>query len=116
MPDVASDLANRYIEIKLLPQAEKVLMLAVAADPENIVLLESLMKLSFAQKKWPETIDACNKLIKAGNESQRHPLTKLGISYFNLKNYACAAETFARYPSPVQNEYTYYYAAMCYKA
>jgi len=114
-PDVAADLANRYIEIKLLPQAEKVLTLAVVADPENIVLLESLMKLSFAQKKWPETIDVCNKLIKAGNNASGM-LTKLGISYFNLKNYACAIESFASIAQPAQNEYTYYYTAMCYKA
>jgi tetratricopeptide (TPR) repeat protein len=113
--DVASDLANRYIEIKLLPQAESVLSKATVADPENIVLLESLMKLSYAQKKWTETVDACLKLLKNGNESSIIR-TKLGVSYYNLKNYNCGAETFADIPPLVQNEYTYYYAAMCYKA
>nr|WP_294948227.1 tetratricopeptide repeat protein [uncultured Mucilaginibacter sp.] len=113
--DAASDLANRYIELKLLPQAEKVLYKATAADPENIVLLESLMKLTYAQHKWAETVDACLKLLHNGNESSTIR-TKLGVSYYNLKNYTCGAETFADIPSPVQNEFTYYYAAMCYKA
>ncbi|RWY50908.1 tetratricopeptide repeat protein [Mucilaginibacter gilvus] len=113
--DISSDLANRYIEIKLLPQAENVLNKATTADPENIVLLESLMKLAYAQKKWTETVDACLKLMKNGNESSIIR-TKLGVSYYNLKNYNCGAETFADIPALVQNEYTYYYAAMCYKA
>jgi tetratricopeptide (TPR) repeat protein len=114
-PDVASDLANRYIEIKLLAQAENVLNKAIVADPENIVLLESLMKLTYAQKKWPETINTCLKLLQNGNESTLIK-TKLGVSYYNTKNYTCGAETFADIPSLTQNEYTYYYAAMCYKA
>jgi tetratricopeptide (TPR) repeat protein len=73
------------------------------------------MKLSYAQKKWTETVDACLKLLKNGNESSIIR-TKLGVSYYNLKNYNCGAETFADIPPLVQNEYTYYYAAMCYKA
>ncbi|OOQ60892.1 tetratricopeptide repeat protein [Mucilaginibacter pedocola] len=114
-PDVAADLANRYIDIKLLPQAEKVLTKAIAADPENIVLLQSLMKLFYAQKKWPETIDACLTLLHKGNESTL-TRTNLGVAYYNTKNYTCGAETFADIPPLMQNEYTYYYAAMCFKA
>lgn len=113
--DVAADLASRYIDLKFVTTAEKVLNKATAADPENIVLLESLMKLTYAQKKWPETLDACLKLIKNGNESGTVK-SKLGVSYYYLKNYTCGAETFADIPAPGQNELTYYYAAMCYKA
>lgn len=114
-PDVAADLSARYIDVKMIAMAEQVLNKAIAADPENIVLLESLMKLTYAQKKWPETTEACLKLIKNGNESGQVK-TKLGVSYYNLKNYVCGAETFADIPAMYQNEFTYYYAAMCYKA
>jgi len=113
--EVAAELANRYIDLKFIPTAEKVLNKAILADQENIVLLESLMRLTYAQKKWPETMDVCLKLIKNGNESGVVK-TKLGVAYFNLKNYACGAETFAEIPTIGQNKFTYYYAAMCYKA
>ncbi|RFZ84697.1 hypothetical protein DYU05_03555 [Mucilaginibacter terrenus] len=114
-PDVASDLAEMYINLKMTPAAEKVLNVATAADPENIVLLESLMKLTYAQKKWQETVDACLKLIKAGSESSMIK-TKLAVSYYNLKNYTCGVETLAEIPGIGQNEFTYYYSAMCFKA
>ncbi|MDP9048802.1 MAG: hypothetical protein M3N14_11750, partial [Bacteroidota bacterium] len=42
-------------------------------------------------------------------------LNKLGIAYYNLKNYTCGAETFADMSGIEQNEYTFYYAALCYK-
>lgn len=113
-PDVASDLANMYINLKFVAQAEKVLNKAIAADPENLTLLESLMKLTYAQKKWTETADACLKLIKSGNKSLS-VINKLGVSYYNLKNYACGAETFADISTLEQNEFSYYYAAMCFK-
>ncbi|AMR33202.1 hypothetical protein A0256_18150 [Mucilaginibacter sp. PAMC 26640] len=114
-PDVAADLSARYIDVKMIALAEQVLTKAVTADPENSTLLESLMKLTYAQKKWPETIEICLKLIRNGNESGQVK-TKLGVSYFNLKNYICGAETFADIPDIYQSEFTYYYAAMCYKA
>ena len=113
-PDVASDLSDRYVSLKLTPMAENVLSKAIAADPENIVLLLSLMKLTYAEKKSAETVDVCLKLIRNGNESGM-VLTKLGISYYNLKNYACGAETLAQIAKKEQNESSFYYSAMCYK-
>ena len=114
-PDVASDLSDRYVSLKFTPLAEKVLSKAIAADPENIALLLSLMKLTSAQKKWPETVDVCLKLIKNGNESGM-VLSKLGVAYYNLKNYACGAETLLQIAKNEQNEFSFYYAAMCFKA
>jgi tetratricopeptide (TPR) repeat protein len=114
-PDVASDLSDMYVNVKLTPLAEKVLNKAIAADPENIALLLSLMKLTYAQKKWQETVDVCLKLMKNGNESGM-VLTKLGIAYYNLKNYICGVETLAQIEKNQQSELTFYYSAMCYKA
>jgi Tfp pilus assembly protein PilF len=48
--DVASDLSDLYVKLQQFAAAEKVLSVAIAADPENIVLLQSLLKLTSAQK------------------------------------------------------------------
>jgi len=112
--DVASELGDYYTSLKRFDDALKVLNTAAASDPENAVLLFSMMKLNYAQKKWAETADDCNKLMALGL-TNGEILNKLGISYYNLKNYACGAETFAQIDGINQNEYTYYYAALCYK-
>jgi tetratricopeptide (TPR) repeat protein len=114
-PDVASDLSDLYVSMKFNGQAEKVLNKAIAADPENIVLLNSLLKLVYAQKKWPEAIEVGLKLVKNGNNSGL-VLTKLGVAYYNLKNYECSVVTFADIADIGQNETSYYYAALAYKA
>jgi tetratricopeptide (TPR) repeat protein len=114
-PDVASDLSDMYVNLKLNTQAEKVLNLAIAADPENIVLLNSLMKLEYAQKKWPETIGTCLKLIDNGNVSGM-VLSKLGVAYYNTKNYECSVAAFTGIDEIARNETSYYYTALAYKA
>ncbi|TSD67138.1 tetratricopeptide repeat protein [Inquilinus sp. KBS0705] len=114
-PDVASDLSDIYVNLKLTTPAEKVLNLAIAADPENIVLLNSLMKLEYAQKKWPETINTCLKLIDNGNQSGQ-VLIKLGVAYYNTKNYECSVAAFADMDEIARNETSYYYTALAYKA
>lgn len=110
--DVASDLSDLYVTLKQLPQAEKVLTLAIAADPENIILLQSLLKLTYAQKKWMQVIKAGEQLLQLGDPSQN---LKLGIAYYNSKNYLCGLETLLAIPEPVQNETTVYFTAACYK-
>ncbi|MDO3640979.1 tetratricopeptide repeat protein [Mucilaginibacter sp. L3T2-6] len=112
--DVASELGDYYTSLKRFDEALKVLNTATANDPENVVLLLSLMKLNYAQKKWTETVEDCNKLMALGIVNGEI-LNKLGISYYNLKNYSCGAESFALIDGSNQNEYTYYYAALCYK-
>jgi hypothetical protein len=82
--DVASDLSDLYVTLKQLPQAEKVLNIAIAADPENIVLLQSLLKLTYAQKKWQQVIKTGEQLLALQDYTQRQ---KLGIAYYNAKNY-----------------------------
>jgi tetratricopeptide (TPR) repeat protein len=113
-PDVASDLSDMYVSIKFNDQAEKVLSLAIAADPENIVLLKSLMKLQYAQKKWPETINTCLKLIDNGDMSS-FVLNKLGVAYYNTKSYECSISALLNIGANEQGENSYYYTALAYK-
>jgi tetratricopeptide (TPR) repeat protein len=114
-PDVASDLSDVYVSMKFNGQAEKVLSLAIAADPENIVLLKSLMILQYAQKKWPETMNTCLKLIDNGDNSAMI-LNKLGVAYYNIKSYECSISALLSIDAMAQNETSYYYTALAYKA
>lgn len=110
--DVASDLSDLYVNLKQLPQAEKVLTVAIAADQENVILLQSLLKLSYAQKKWPVVIKVGEMLLQLADESQR---LKLGIAYYNNKNYLCGLETLLPIREELQNETSAYFTAACYK-
>ena len=114
-PDVASDLSDVYVALKLNNQAEKVLDTAITADPENIVLLNSLMKLQYAEKKWPQTISTCLKLVVNGNTSGT-VLSKLGVAYYNTKNYDCSISAFVDMDGRDKNETSYYYTGLAYKA
>jgi tetratricopeptide (TPR) repeat protein len=113
--DVAAALSDLYITGKKDDLAEKVLGAAIKVDPENMELLESLVKLEYAQSKWQETINNCEKLVELGNMSGP-VLTKLGISYFYLKDYRCCIESMALIDKLEQNETTYYFTAESYKA
>jgi tetratricopeptide (TPR) repeat protein len=110
--DVASDLSDLYVNLKQFPQAEKVLTVAIVADPENVILLQSLLKLSYAQKKWTVVIKVGEQLLQLADESQR---LKLGIAYYNTKNYLCGLESLLPVPELLQNETTAYFTAACYK-
>ncbi|RYU91542.1 hypothetical protein EWM62_06275 [Mucilaginibacter terrigena] len=114
-PDVAADLSDIYVSMKFNGQAEKVLSGALTADPENVVLLNSLMKLQYAQKKWLETISTCLKLVGFGSQSGL-VLTKLGVAYYNIKNYECSLAAFMDMDENARNETSYYYTALAYKA
>lgn len=114
-PDVAADLSDVYVTINFNNQAEKVLSLAIAADPENITLLKSLMKLQYAQKKWPETVNTCLKLVDNGDNSAM-VLNKLGVAYYNVKNYECSIAALLSIDAMAQNETSFYYTGLAYKA
>ncbi|WP_428330993.1 tetratricopeptide repeat protein [Mucilaginibacter sp.] len=112
--DVASELSDAYVSHEHFEQALKVLNKAATNDPDNVMILLSMTKLTYSQKKWAETVEGCNKLIQLGT-SNGEILNKLALAYYNLKKYACAAETFASLSGIQQNEYSYYYAGLCYK-
>ena len=114
-PDVASDLSDVYVNLKQYPAAEKALNGAIAQDPDNMILLQSLLKLVSSQDKFEETKSTCLKLIDLGNHSG-YVATKLGVAYYNLKNYICSVETFADIPDMEQSETSFYVAALAYKA
>jgi tetratricopeptide (TPR) repeat protein len=117
--ETASELSDFYTQKKQFDEAFKVLNKAAENDPEDISLLLSMARLTYTEKKWLQTVTVCNKLLQISTTSGEAPngeiLNKLGIAYYNLKNYACGAETFADITGVQQNEYTYYYAALCYK-
>ncbi|MCC8423360.1 tetratricopeptide repeat protein [Mucilaginibacter sp. UR6-11] len=112
--DVASDLSDRYVQLGQLAVAGNVLNLALAADPENIVLLQSLLKLYSAQKRWAETISTGEKLLQLGDVAIS-TVNKLGIAYYQLKNYECGITTLLSLPAALQTETTTYFIAACYK-
>jgi tetratricopeptide (TPR) repeat protein len=112
--DVASDLSDMYVNLKQNQQAEKVLDGAISQDPENIVLLQSLLKLSYAEKKYEVVKNTCLKLIAAGAENGL-VLTKLESAYYNLKLYECSIDAYKRIPEISQSETSYYIAALAYK-
>jgi tetratricopeptide (TPR) repeat protein len=114
-PDVASDLSDLYVNLKQYPSAEKILNGAIAQDPDNMILLQSLLKLVSSQDKFEETKTTCLKLMDLGNRSG-YVLTKLGVAYYNLKNYTCSVETFADLTGIEQTETSFYIAALAYKA
>lgn len=113
--DVASDLSDMYVSLKKIDLADKVLNAAITQDPDNIVLLQSLLKLTSAENKYAEEKATCLKLIALGAQSG-YVLTKLESAYYNLKEYACSAETFANIPQVNQSETSCYIAALAYKA
>jgi tetratricopeptide (TPR) repeat protein len=112
--DVAADLSDMYVNLKQNELAEKVLDGAISQDPENILLLQSLLKLSYAEKKHEVVKNTCLNLIAAGAENGL-VLTKLESAYYNLKQYECSLDAFKRIPEISQSETSYYIAALAYK-
>ncbi|WP_214071083.1 tetratricopeptide repeat protein [Mucilaginibacter sp. dw_454] len=112
--DVASDLSDLYVKLDSLPPAEKVVNQALAADPENVYLLQSLLRLNSAQKKWTACVKTGEQLLQLGDAAVS-TVTKLGIAYYQLKQYECGIETFLALPETNQDETTCYFTAACYK-
>lgn len=114
-PDIAADLSDLYVLHKLFAPATGVLNTAITADPDNTVLLESLVKLNFAQKDWRETVKAGEKLLQA-NDQPGWLMLKLAQAYYFTKKYTCGIEALASIDEQLQNETSYYFAGVCYKA
>jgi tetratricopeptide (TPR) repeat protein len=114
-PDVASDLSDQYVALKKYAQADSVLSKAIIADPENSVLLLSRLKLLYSQGKWEDTKNTAMQLKQLGVTSG-YVLTKLGIAYYNLKDYVCTIETLAGISDMEQTEISFYIDALAYKA
>ena len=114
-PDVASDLSDEYVSLQRQNDADSVLSKAIVADPENAVLLLSRLKLVYAQGKWEDTKNTALQLKQLGNRSG-YVLTKLGIAYYNLKDFVCTIESLADISDQEQSETSFYIAALAYKA
>ncbi|MDF2432689.1 MAG: hypothetical protein JWP44_2320 [Mucilaginibacter sp.] len=115
-PDVAYDLVNYYITLKLFAKADTVVTTALQADTSNLLLLYGKAQVVYHLKKYPETVTLCNKLIQAGNQTNLI-ISMLGTSFFNLRNYNNCITTFKLLEdSKTASETSYYYTAMSYKA
>lgn len=114
-PEVASDLSDMYVIQKRYDDAEKVLNGSIALDPDNMVLLQSLLKLTYSQKRFEQVKNTCLRLVQLGDGSA-FTLTKLEMAYYYLKNYTCSVETFAEISPAEQTESSFYIAALAYKA
>ncbi len=112
--ETASDLSDVYVNLKLLPKAENVLNAAFTIDSSDVILLQSLVKITSAQQKWRETLRVCNQLVQLGDRSGK-TLVKLGKAYYHLRDYACGAETLVSMDDNLQTETSLYFTAMCYK-
>ena len=113
-PDVAYDLGRLYIAFKKYDKAAITFDKAIKADTLNLILLKGRAEVSFLQKRYPETIKACVKLIDNG-EKNAYVVNWLAISYFNLRQYQKSLITFQMLSGDMLNESSFFYIAMCYK-
>jgi tetratricopeptide (TPR) repeat protein len=115
-PDVAYDLANFYLTLKLYNKADTVVTTALSADTSNFLLLFGKAQAIYHLKKYPETVSVCIKLMQAGDQTSII-VNMLGNSYYNLKNYTQCINTFKLMEeSKTASETSYYFTAMSYKA
>ena len=115
-PDVAYDLANFYLNLKMYKNADTVVNIALQADTGNLLLLFAKAQTVYRMEKYPETIEACNKLIKSGDQINM-VINMLGTAYFHLNQYVNSINTFKILEqNQTANETSYYYTAMSYKA
>lgn len=112
--DVASDLTEVYIFLNQNARAYKVLAIAIAADPENIILQQTLLRINYLDSKWKETVKTGEQLLVLG-DSTTATLSKLGRAYFQTKSYTCGLTLLSKIPGTEQTENTAYYTAACYK-
>ncbi|MGF7077893.1 tetratricopeptide repeat protein [Mucilaginibacter sp. UYCu711] len=112
--DVAVDLTEAYIIQDQDQKAEKILAIAINADPDHIILQQTLLRLSYVQSKWKETVKTGEQLLLLG-DSTAATMAKLGRAYFQTKSYDCGIATLLKIPDDNQTENTAYYTAGCYK-
>lgn len=113
--EVASNLSDLYVAAKQFDKGDSVLNRAINADPENIILLISRLKLNYAQSNWKE-VKNTGEQLKRLSAGSGYVLQRLGVAYYQLKDYGCCIETMADISDMEQTETSYYITAMAYKA
>jgi tetratricopeptide (TPR) repeat protein len=115
-PDVATDLATIYINLKVYQRADTVVINALAADTANALLLRDKAIINYRLGKFLQTIAICTKLLQDG-EGASDIINMLGGSYFMVKNYPDCITTFELMEkNKTATETSYYYTAISYKA
>jgi tetratricopeptide (TPR) repeat protein len=112
--DVASDLCDAYIMQNQPAKAKKVLTIAIAADPDNIILQQSLLRLNYTESNWRETVKTGEQLLLLG-DSTTSTIAKLGRAYYQTRSYTCGITTLLTISDANQTETTTYFIAACYK-
>ena len=113
--DVASELGGFYLEAKRFSDAETVLDIAIDADKENVYLLQSFVKLKYAEYKFKDVIEFGEKLFQLGDNAT-FVRNKVGEAYYYTGKFECGIETLMAIQPAMQTEVSYYYIAECYKA
>lgn len=114
--NVAFDLSAYMIQFKQLEVAEHVIDKALIADTANMLLLKGKAMVLYQQKKYPETIIACNRLMQNFDQSGQ-VINYKGVSEYALKRYKDCINTFKILDTlNLQSETSYYYLGMAYKA
>ncbi len=114
-PDVAYDLSLAYSSLKQYQPAYDVLKTAIAADPENFTLQQALLPVANQLTKYQEVIEIGEKLLK--NHADANVMNDMGQAYFYVKDYQkCIMLYKALEDIGVQNEGTFYYMALSYRA
>jgi len=114
-PDVAYDLSMDYIVTLHPDKAPAVLNRALQADSANLLLLLCKANVVYAMKDYPETIKSCTKLLQSGEKNTK-VINWLAISYYKTRQYKLCISTLQLLPDQSQNEATFFYTAMSYRA
>ncbi len=112
--DVASDLAQAYVDQNLYLPAYQTLKIAIDADTNNLTLQQSQLPIANKLEKYKEVVLVGEKLMANGAEA--NVVKDLGKAYFYLKNYQKTIQLFKMLENmAMQNELTQYYTSLSYR-
>jgi len=112
--DVASDLAQAYVDQNLYLPAYQTLKIAIDADTNNFTLQQAQLPIANKLEKYKEVVLVGEKLMVNGAEA--NVVKDLGKAYFFLKNYQKTIQLFKMLENMnMQNELTQYYTSLSYR-
>jgi len=113
--DVASDLAQAYVDQNLYLPAYQTLKVAIDADTNNYTLQQSQLPIANKLEKYKEVVLVGEKLMADGG-AEANVVKDLGKAYFFLKNYQKTIQLFKMLEGmAMQNELTLYYTSLSYR-
>ncbi len=114
-PDVALDLALSYRKLENYEPAYKVLIKAIEADTNHLILQEAKLPIAIKLKKYKEVIATGEKLLVGGTDE--NVVKDVGMAYFYLKDYEKAISYFKMLEAMgAQKESSLYYTSLSYRS